>query len=94
MVANSKTNDESSAEDCQSPIALGSNASHSTGTLKAHSSNSDRTGTGRPVARVLNENTASSPQVWHSDVNTNTFTEDPWRKRQRNPLYKIISPQL
>ena len=50
----------------QSPLALGSTG---LGKLKAHSSNSDRTGTERPFARDLNENTASS-----SDVNTNTST--------------------
>ena len=55
-----------------SSTALGSSASHSPGTLKAHSSNSDRTCTERPVARGLNENTASSSQVWHSDADTIT----------------------
>ena len=77
----------------QSPVALGSSASCSPWTLKAQISNPDLTGTGRPMARSLDENTASSSQVWHSDVNTNTSTgEDPWRKRQRNPTQ--ISPQI
>ena len=35
-----------------SPIALGSSASHSPGTLKAQSSNSDCTDTERPVAET------------------------------------------
>ena len=53
----------------RSPTALGSSASDRTGTLGAHSSNSDRTGTWRAVARGVNETTASSSQVWHSDAN-------------------------
>ena len=36
----------------QSPIALTSSAPYSPGTLKAQSSNSDLTGTGRPVAET------------------------------------------
>ena len=70
MVAKSKPNEKFSAEDCRS-------VSNSTRfecvsqlvTLKAQSSKSDLTSTGRPVARGLNENTASSSQVWHSDAN-------------------------
>ena len=54
----------------QSPIALGSSASNSPGAL-----NSDRTDMGKPVAKVSNENTASSSQVWHSDANTITSME-------------------
>ena len=68
-----KTNEEFAVD--QSPIALGSSASHSPGTHKAQSSNLDLTGTRRPVARGMNETTASSSQVWHSDVNQNTSTE-------------------
>ena len=75
MVAKSKTNDEFGKKTAhQSPIALSSSASHSLGTRKAHSSVSDRLVTGRPGARGLNENTASSSHVWHSDANTTQYT--------------------
>ena len=53
--------------------------------------NSDRTGMEKPVAEGLNENTASSSQVWHSDVNTWQAWGNPWRKRQKHRWY---SPQL
>ena len=88
MVANSKPMRSLVSKTAdRSPIALGSSASHRAGTLKAQSSNPDLTRTGRPVARGLNENTASSSQVWHSDVNyEHQLRGDPWRKRQRNPL--------
>ena len=56
----------------RSPTALGSSASDSLGTLGAQSSSSDRTSMLKPVAEGLNENTASSSQVWHSDANTIT----------------------
>ena len=69
-----------------SPIALGSSASYSPETLKAQHSNSDLTGTGRPVARGSNENTASSSQVWHWDVNTNTNTELPMAEMLKKPI--------
>ena len=44
----------------------------SPGTLGAQSSLSDRTSIGKAVAEGLNENTASSSQVWRSGANTNT----------------------
>ena len=59
----------------RSPTALSSSssASHSPGTLGTQSSSSQTaTGMEKPVAKGLNENTASSSQVWHSDENTNT----------------------
>ena len=70
----------------RSPIALGSSASHSPETLKAHSSNSDRTGTERPVARGLNENPASSSQELHFDATTNTSTERPVAEMTKKPI--------
>ena len=79
----------------QSPIALGSSASHSPGTLTAQSSNMKLTSSGRPVARGLNENTASSCQVWHSDVNPNTSTGRPVvETTNKSHWYELISPQL
>ena len=79
----------------QSPIVLGSSASHSPGTLNAQSSKSERTGTSteRPVvARGVNENAASSSQEWHSNANTNTSTKRP--VAETNRWYDVISPQL
>ena len=70
----------------QSPIALGSSAPYSLGTLKAQSSNSNLAGTGRPVARGLNENTASSSQVWHSDVNPSSSAGKPVAETSRKPI--------
>ena len=69
----------------RSPIAPGSSASHSPGTLKAKSSNLDLTSTGKLVARYLNENTASSSQVWHSDVNPDTRRGKPVEETTKNP---------
>ena len=69
----------------------GSSASHSPGTLRAHSSNSDRTGMGRPVVRSLNENTASMFQVWHSDASTNTSTGRPVAKTTKKTIGTKLS---
>ena len=74
----------------QSPTALGSSASNSQETLKAHSSNSDRTGSGRPVAKGLNANTSSS-QVWHSDANTITSTERPVAETTKETIGSMLS---
>ena len=74
-----------------SPIALGSSASYSPEMLKAQNSNSDLTGTGRPVARGANENAASSSQVWHSDVNTNTSTQRPMAEMSKKPIGTTLS---
>ena len=76
--------------DNQSPTTVGSSVFNSLGTLKAHNSNSDRTGTVRPVAKGLNENTAPSSQVWHPDTNTNTSTERPVSETTK----KTIGTQL
>ena len=55
----------------RSPTVLSSCASHShPGTLKAKSSNLDLTSTGKLAAKDWNKNTASSSQVWQSEVNT------------------------
>ena len=70
----------------QSPIALGSSAPYSPGTLKAQSSNSNLAGTGRPVARGLNENTASSSQVWYSDVNPSSSAGKLVAETSRKPI--------
>ena len=79
----------------QSPTALGSSASNSPGKVKAHSSNSESAGTGRSVARGLNDNTASSSQMWHFDANTITNTRKPCGTNDKeNHWYKVISPQL
>ena len=73
--------------------SLVSSASHSPKTLKAQSSTLDLTSTGRPVARGLNENTATSSR--HSVVNPNTSTRRPVAETTKNPIGKIfISPQL
>ena len=64
--------------DCQSVSnCTGFECISQPGTLKAHSSNLDRTDTGKPVARGLNENTASSSQEWHTEANTTTSTVNP-----------------
>ena len=75
----------------RSPIALGSSASHSPETLKAHSSNSDRTGTGRHVARGLKESPASSSQELHFDATTNTSTERPVAETTKKPIGTQLS---
>ena len=76
----------------QSPTALGSSASNSPGTLKAHSSNSDRICTEKPIAKGSNENTAWSSQVRHSDVaNTNTSTVRPVAETTKNPIGTKLS---
>ena len=79
----------------QSPIALGSSASCSPGALKAQSSNSDLTGTGRPAGRGLRGSTASSSQVRYSDVNSSSSTRRFVAETTKNPIgTTIISPQL
>ena len=53
--------------------ALGSGASNNRGILGMHSRSSDRSGTGKPVAtgaKDVNDNAASSSQVWHLNENT------------------------
>ena len=75
----------------RSPLTLSSSASHSRGTLRAHSLNLDLTGTGKLAARGWNENTASSSQVWHSDVNPNTSTGKPVAKTTKNPINTKVS---
>ena len=68
------------------PTALGSSASYSPGTFKAKGSNLDLTSTGKRAARGLNENTASSAQVWHSGVNTNTSMGRPVAATTKKPI--------
>ena len=67
-------------------LKLGSCATHSLVTLKVQSSNLDLTSTGRPVARGLNENTASSSEVWQTDVNPSTGTGRPVAETTKNPM--------
>ena len=69
----------------RTPIAPGSNASHSPGIVKAQLSNLDFANTCRPVARRLNGNTASSSQVWHSDVNPTNSTGRPVAETTKKP---------
>ena len=76
----------------QSPIALGSRASYSLVTLNAESSNWDLTGAGRPVARGLHENAASSLQVSHPDVKTNTSTVRLVAETTKKPIGTKFSP--
>ena len=78
----------------RSPIALGSSASHSQGTLKAQSSNLDITNTVRPVARGLNANTASSSQVWYSDVNSNTNVVSSVAETTKKPFGTTLSHHI
>ena len=58
-----------------------------------HSSKSDRTGTSteRPYARGVNENTASSSQVWHSNANTNTSTRRPVAETKKKTIGTMLS---
>ena len=68
-VAKSKTNDEISVEDCRTVSkSTGFECTSQPGRSKhtVRIQTVPRTGTGRPVARSLNENTASSSQVWLS----------------------------
>ena len=89
VVAKSKPTREFSFKDCRSPLALGSRASYSQGTLKAQSSNKDLTSTVEPAARDLIENTASSSQVWHPQC-----VETRGGKDKETHANTIISPPL
>ena len=71
----------------QFPIALGSSASYSPETLKAQSSKFGR----RPVVRGMNENTASSSQVWDSDVNRKTSTGRLVAETKKKPIGTKLS---
>ena len=75
----------------QSPIAMGSSASYSPGIRKAQSSNSDLTGTGKPVAKGLKENTASNSLLWHAYVNMNTSTGRSVAETIKNPIGTKLS---
>ena len=63
----------------RSPM-LGSGVSHSPEILGMQRQSSDSSGTGKPVARVVmdvNENAASSSQVWHQNENTRSGIRKP-----------------
>ena len=68
----------------RSPTALGLCACTSLEILGAQSSSSGRTGVEKPVAQGLNDNTASSSQVWHLDANTITSAG--------RPVAEIVEP--
>ena len=76
MVAKSKPMMSLVSKTANLSPTLGSDAS-GPGTLGIPSSSPDRTNMEKPVAKGLNENTASSSQVWHSDENTNTSIGKP-----------------
>ena len=82
-----ETDVESGVEDCRSV----SNSAEcecisQPGTLNAKSSNLDLTSTGKPAANDSSRNTASSSQVWQSDVNPNTSTGKPVAETTKNPI--------
>ena len=54
--------------------------------LKAHRSKSDSTGTEKPAAEFLKDNTASSSQAWHSEENPNTNAGKPAAETTKNPM--------
>ena len=70
----------------RSPAALNSSASYSLVILEAKSSNLDLTRKAKPVPRDSNENTASSCQVWQSDVNPIPSAGKPAAGTTKNPI--------
>ena len=86
-----ETNKEFGIEDCR----LFSNSAEfeyisRQGKLAAKCSSLDFVGTGKPVVRDSNENTASGSQVWHSDVNPSSRGG---RNDNESHWYRIVSPQ-
>ena len=75
----------------RSQIAPCTSASCSPRTPKAKSSNLDLTSTGKLVSRDSHENTASSSQVWQSDVHTTSRTEKLLAATTNNPIGTRLS---